>query len=205
MKKSRFDYMTMLVSLMVSVICVTFINQMQRKPEKVEATEGTKTTEVPAYGTDYFMNVVELGTWEVPSDFEPIDCNLDKDVQEFAFYMAEASNIDFNFLMSVMYVESGYDSKCISSTSDYGLMQINKCNHAELSSKLGITDFLDPYQSIIAGTYVFRNLFDKYDDTSMVLMAYNMGEGGASRLWKQGIYSSRYSNKVLKKMKEMGE
>ena len=28
-------------------------------------------------------------------------------------------------------------------------------------------------------------------------MAYNMGESGASKLWNQGIYQSKYSNRVL--------
>ena len=28
-------------------------------------------------------------------------------------------------------------------------------------------------------------------------MAYNMGEGGASKLWDQGIYQSKYSQRVI--------
>lgn len=168
--------------------------------EKMEETIEAK--EVPEY--DYFVNVAEMGTWEVPSGFEPVECELDEDVQRFAYYMAEANDIDFNFLMAVMECESGFDANCISSSDDYGLMQINKRNHEELSTILGITDFLDPYQNIVAGVYIFHILFEKYDDPAMVLMSYNMGESGASCLWNQGIYSSQYANRVLMKMQEMG-
>ena len=31
----------------------------------------------------------------------------------------------------------------------------------------------------------------------MVLMAYNMGEDGAARLWEKGIYSTDYTEKYL--------
>ena len=87
----------------------------------------------------------------------------------------------------------------ISSTNDYGLMQINACNHEWLTEELGITDFIDPYENIKAGLFILRGLFEKYDSTSKVLMAYNMGENGASKLWEQGIFESNYSKDVLQR------
>ena len=87
----------------------------------------------------------------------------------------------------------------ISSTNDYGLMQINACNHKWLTEELGITDFIDPYENIKAGLFILRGLLEKYDSTSKVLMAYNMGENGASKLWEQGIFESNYSKDVLQR------
>ena len=81
-------------------------------------------------------------------------------------------------------------------------MQINECNHAELSDKLGITDFTEPYQNIRAGMYILRRLFEKYDEPALVCTAYNMGEYGASVLWEKGIYETAYSQKVLAKADE---
>ena len=104
--------------------------------------------------------------------------------------------------MALMYTESSFRADVVSGTNDYGLMQINKCNHEELSSALGITDFNEPYQNIRAGLYILRRLFEKYDEPSMVCMAYNMGEYGASVLWDNGVYSTSYSQKVLAKMDE---
>lgn len=36
-----------------------------------------------------------------------------------------------------------------------------------------------------------------------VLMAYNMGETGASRLWEQGIFEINYSKSVLQIQQEL--
>ena len=85
-------------------------------------------------------------------------------------------------------------------------MQINKCNHEWMAEALGITDFLDPYQNVMAGTYRFYQLFTKYEgDTAKVLMAYNMGDGGAATLWQQGIYETAYSRKIMQKITELKE
>lgn len=101
-------------------------------------------------------------------------------------------------------VESGFDPSVISSTDDYGLMQINEINHDWLEETLGITDFLDPYQSVDAGTYMINDLMDDYDgDVHLALMAYNMGRTGAKRCWDRGIYSSEYSRKIVDRMENL--
>lgn len=105
--------------------------------------------------------------------------------------------------MGLMKHESGYDIDNISPTNDYGLMQINKCNHKWLSKHLGIDDFLNPYQNVLAGTYMLHDLFTRYEDTSLVLMAYNMGEDTAKRLWNNGITETGYTNVVYKAINEL--
>ena len=91
----------------------------------------------------------------------------------------------------------------ISATDDYGLMQINVQNHTYLKEKLGISDFLNPYDNIRAGMFTLRNLFEKYETPEKVLMAYNMGETGASRLWEQGIFEINYSKSILQIQQKM--
>lgn len=117
--------------------------------------------------------------------------------------MCQAYEIDFYLIMAQMEIESDYQPELISSTNDYGLMQINVCNHEWLSEVLGITDFLDPYQSIKAGIYVMSNHLDKYKNVSKALMAYNMGSSRAESLWSKGIYDTKYSTKIINRMKEL--
>ena len=50
-----------------------------------------------------------------------------------------------------------------------------------------------------------RQQFEKYDDPHRVLMAYNMGEYGASVLWEQGVFESNYSRKVLQNQANLQE
>lgn len=139
------------------------------------------------------------GEWK----FVPLNVPMDEDLQEFIFYLSQAYEMDFTFVMALIQQESGYKPDVISRTNDYGLMQINEINHPYLQEQLGITDFTEPYGNVRAGMFILRKLFEKYETPDKVLMAYNMGETGASRLWKQGIFESNYSKSVLQIQQEM--
>lgn len=136
-------------------------------------------------------------------NFVPLNVSMDEDLQEFVFYLSTAYEMDFTFVMALIQHESRYDTGAISVTNDYGLMQINIINHPYLKETLGITDFLNPYDNIRGGMFILRKLFEKYEEPNKVLMAYNMGETSASRLWKQGIFESNYSNSVLEIQREL--
>lgn len=134
--------------------------------------------------------------------FVPLDVPMDARLQEYVFYLSEAYDIDFTFVMALIQHETNFEAGAISSTDDYGLMQINSVNHTYLAEELGITDFLDPYENVKAGMFILRKLFEKYETPEKVLMAYNMGETGAARLWEQGIFEVNYSKEVLQKQAE---
>ena len=51
---------------------------------------------------------------------------MDDDLQEFIYYLSAGYNIDFTLAMAVIQHESSFRSDVVSSTNDYGLMQINK-------------------------------------------------------------------------------
>ena len=129
----------------------------------------------------------------------PMDTNLQKHVYD----VANEYGLDWTLLMAVIQKESRFDPYAVSATSDYGLMQINHINHGWLSVETGVNDFLDPYQNVRAGAYMLKQLFDKYQDPHMALMAYNMGEGGASWCWEQGVYTSQYSREVINIQREL--
>lgn len=135
--------------------------------------------------------------------FVPLDMPMDEDLQEFVFYLSAAYEMDFTFVMALIQQESGFQSDVVSATNDYGLMQINEVNHQYLKEQLEIADFLNPYDNIRAGMFILRKLFEKYETPAKVLMAYNMGEGGASYLWRQGIFEINYSKSVLQIQQEM--
>lgn len=135
----------------------------------------------------------------------PFDVSLNADIQKFTYYLCSAYDIDFSLIVAIMQLESDFQVDVISETDDYGLMQINSCNHAQLTEILGLTNYLDPYENIRAGCFMIRKLFEKYKNTNMVLMAYNMGEGGASTLWKQGIYNTDYTDNILNIRQQLNE
>ena len=130
---------------------------------------------------------------------EPIkvyrDIPLPHDLQDVADEACEEYGIRPDVLYAVMEVESGYqvDAK---NGSCYGLMQIHTINMEYLSSNIGTTDLADPEQNIRAGAFILGGYLKKYSLPDS-LMAYNLGEGGAKRLWKDGIHETGYTNKVL--------
>lgn len=138
--------------------------------------------------------------YDVPSGFKAINCSLPKETQEYAFYIASAYGVDFEIIMAVMSVESSFDPNAVSDSGDFGLMQINKCNAKWLKDEIGVDDLLNPYQNILAGTYILSGLYDKYQDTNKMLMAYNMGEAGAKKLWDNGVFETSYTRSVYREL-----
>ena len=130
---------------------------------------------------------------------------MPEEQQEFTYYLCTGYNLDFTLVMALIQNESSFDPSVVSATHDYGYMQINEMNHQWLTDTIGVTDFADPYQNIRAGVFVLRKLFERYQDTNMVLMAYNMGEDGATRLWEKGIYSTDYTEKILNYQTQFNE
>ena len=137
------------------------------------------------------------------SDFHTVTSSISEETQSYIYYLAKGYNIDYDLVMAIIEAESGYNSDIISATDDYGLMQINGINHKWLHDILGVTDFLNPEQNVQAGMFILNYLFDKYEEPELVLMAYNLGETGAKRLWDSGIHSTDYTEKVLNIHEEM--
>lgn len=126
-------------------------------------------------------------------------------LQRYTYYMCDEYGIAdyYELALAVMWQESNFTTDLISSTNDYGIMQINYCNYSWLNETLGVDNLLDTYQNINAGTYMLAKLLYKYNDMHRALMAYNMGEAGARSLWAAGIYSSSYSRSVAAKLNEL--
>lgn len=126
---------------------------------------------------------------------------LSKDLQLYTYNKCVEYGIPeyHELVLAMMWQESNYTTNLISSTDDYGIMQINSCNHAWLVDLFGPIDFLDARDNINAGVYIISKLLIKYGDVHKALMAYNMGEHGASLNWQTGNYTSNYSRGVMAK------
>lgn len=129
------------------------------------------------------------------------DIPLSKELQLYTYTRCVDYGIPehYELVLAMMWQESNYTPDIVSATDDYGIMQINACNHEWLSDLLGTTNFLDAYQNIDAGTYIISKMILKYDDEHKALMAYNMGENGAVLNWDAGIYTSSYSREIIAK------
>lgn len=172
--------------------------QLQTVVEEKEALQReVNRLELVVSNGAFFQGDTEWSVNEVPY----YDIKLSQELQLYTYTKCADLGIaeDYELVLAMMWQESSYRPNLVSKTNDYGLMQINKVNHSWLSEELGITDFLDPYQSIDAGTHIIASLLLKYEDPHKALMAYNYGEAGARSHWNRGTYTSSYSREVAEK------
>lgn len=125
------------------------------------------------------------------------DIPLSDELQRFIREQCKERGVPFEIALALIDHESGYQAEAESPTDDYGLMQINSCNHGWLAEELGLTDMLDPRQNITAGVYILGKAFETYGDPNQALMAYNMGDAGMRHAWEQGCRSTKYSRSII--------
>lgn len=118
--------------------------------------------------------------------------------QKIVFEICKEQNVAFTLVMALIGHETHFIKNAQSITGDTGYMQINDCNLEEMERR-GFTDMTDTAQNVGAGVSILHDYLEKYgdDEVHIVLMAYNMGERGAGRLWDKGIYSSEYSREIV--------
>lgn len=126
------------------------------------------------------------------------DVPLSNELQDYIRNLCDEYGVPIELVIAMIDVESTFRADVVSKTNDYGLMQINKCNHEWLTDKLGVTDFLDPYQNINSGVYILSGHLEVTNgDIELALMRYNNGATGAKKLWDKGIYSTAYTQKIM--------
>ncbi len=122
------------------------------------------------------------------NDFDYVDSTyylhrIEVLLPEFMHFFIEAANnysFDERFLAAVSYQESHWDTKAISVTGVRGLMMLTK----DTAKRVGVTDRLDPQQSIFGGAEYLNLLKNSLpedikepDRSWLTLAAYNIGLG----------------------------
>lgn len=132
---------------------------------------------------------------------------MSRDLQEYAYNKCTEYGIDYSVFLSLIQKESNFNTNAKSNSGDYGLCQINKCNHAWMREVFGNNwDPMNPYHSIDGCTYILNTIITNYNYKTYhaLLMGYNMGPGGAKKCFNNGIYSSKYSRSIMDKAVEYG-
>lgn len=138
---------------------------------------------------------------ETKEEKKYLDIALSPELQDYTRSVCHNYGVPFELALAVMQTESSYRLNAVNGQS-YGLMQVHKINWPRLSDKLGIDDFMEPKNNILAGVYMLSELISKYGEYEAVLLCYNRGEAGAAKCWEKEIFSTAYSEKVLKIYKD---
>lgn len=189
-------YANMILVLLVLIggVLGFFLAKLTTPPQ--ETITVTKTVEVPAYKSNVLVDTADVFLFDVP---------LSDSLQRYIYEICADENVPVTLVMAMIEHESGFDPEAVSPTEDYGLMQINAVNHEWLKEEYRCADMMNPYQNVFCGISIISSYIDKYGELDKALMAYNMGNYGAQKAWKNGVTSIAYSEEILSLMKEYEE
>lgn len=182
-----------LAGLMLGGGALGFITGTVTTPVRTEVVTETIIMEVPTLKADRLPEITDEFFYDIP---------LSENLQRYIFEICKAEEVPVALVMAMIEHESGFNPEAISSTDDYGLMQINEVNHEWLEEKYRCADMMNPYQNVFCGIKIIGVYLKRYSgDYTKALMAYNMGDRGARIAWKTGVTSTNYSTRVIELMK----
>ena len=129
------------------------------------------------------------------------DIPLSHELQDYLREKCDEYSIPIEYALGIMTTENTrFDPEIVNGTNDYGLWQINICNHDYIREQLGKDlDFTNPYDNIDAGVFWISRYYPRYG-FEQAAMCYYHGEGYAKKLFKEGNYNDGYSQKVMANM-----
>lgn len=149
--------------------------------------------------------VQSIGAIQIDSGFKEYNIRLPREQQEYAYNVCKRYGIQYELFLAIMYKESGFNQYAVGGGNSYGLCQIHVSNFSNLRSRLGVSNFTDPYDNMTAGAYLLSLYFNSAKNAvsdwdaieAYALNSYNMGEGVFVRnCYSQGILHRAYSNSV---------
>lgn len=171
----------------ISEISMLEINSSQ-DDSKTQGINRTVTKEVPIESKNLAKDKTEYKYYKIVDNGH--QKMLSKELQKYTYDLCVEYDIAeyFTLILCQLYKESSYREDIISESNDYGIAQINICNHKWLSKELGITDFLDPKQSILCNIFIMSRNLKKYNVES-ALVCYNTGKPYTSNPYARDIIS----------------
>lgn len=180
------------ITLIALVLCITLIlvcSYQKDKPSTAQSAEPTNAVITNAQPTTTVL--VSRTRDDITSDGRLLSHDLQEIMQDYC----GKYGVPYALALAIAEVETHFDPDAVSSGGDYGLMQINTCNHKWLS-EMGI-DVMTYEGNIEAGIYIISQHLSNYKEPELALMAYNSGPTGAKQLWDAGTYQTDYSRKVM--------
>lgn len=213
-----------LIIAVVAVITGVFACGKQEEPQQAaqaEQAEEVKAEDIvidPAEGGDaemmdpdnfvYPYNLMScdwgagdtdgLTLYEIPEEYQRTGGKLPQVVQVYTYCLCREYEIDYNVIIAMIEVESGYRWDAESGMA-YGYMQIVPEFHRERMEQLHVTDIMQPYGNIRVGIDYFAELVWKYEwSYTKALTAYKYGEYGADQeYFSKGKVTSGYAETVM--------
>jgi membrane-bound lytic murein transglycosylase F len=127
----------------------------------------------------YYNNIDVFEYVDVKKFHERIETRLPK-YQPIIEKEADKHGFDWRLLAAIIYQESHFNPRARSYTGVRGLMQVTQ----QTAKEMGISNRMDPEQSVYAGTKYLSRMYERFDDMEdgldrklFALASYNVGYG----------------------------
>lgn len=188
----------LIAALLIAVIATPFVIKSLSVDAPTEPSVDTTylppSVEAVSLVLTETPSATETATEEIPTYSQNENIPLSFELQVTMQQACEKYGVPYALALAVAESESSFDLEADSGTC-WGVMQIHPINYPRLRE-----NGIEPTEyegNITAGVFLLGELLEKYADTHKALMAYNCGETGAKRLWKEGYMTTKYSVKVV--------
>ncbi|MDI6853694.1 MAG: lytic transglycosylase domain-containing protein [Deltaproteobacteria bacterium] len=108
----------------------------------------------------------------------PVVSYLPGELKTFIKRSAKKNGLDERLVQAVIQMESGFESKAVSSRGAMGLMQLMP----DTAKSVGVINPFDAKQNIVGGVKYLKFCLDNFDqDVGLALAAYNAGPGNVTK------------------------
>ena len=149
--------------------------EVVRKPQILQILSETATESEEWY---ILPSEEETSVFEAYTGFEPVDCMMDSELQEWLFEYCEEADLDPYVIIAMCELESCCTPDIMGdSGKSYGIMQIQIRWIPDRLEAHGYTasDMLEAKPNIIIGTEILKTYLDMGHGLEWALMAYNGG------------------------------
>lgn len=188
----------LIAALLIAVIATPFVIKSLSVDAPTEPSVDTTYIPTSVEAVSLVLtetpSATEEATEEIPTYSQNENVPLPFELQVTMQQACEKYGVPYALALAVAESESSFDLEADSGTC-WGVMQIHPINYPRLRE-----NGIEPTEyegNITAGVFLLGELLEKYTDTHKALMAYNCGETGAKRLWKEGYMTTKYSVKVV--------
>lgn len=163
----------------------------ERTPAQVEETELPADSAPEPWDSDGLQAPDRL-----------LEIDLDPETQWAIYHESGDDSSLFCTAIAIAYKETGgtFQADAVGDEGgSIGMFQINTKWHLDRMDRLGVTDLTDPAQCAAVAIDYLKELADRYGfepESEALLMAYNMGPGGAKKAIEAGTTSTAYSREV---------
>lgn len=126
------------------------------------------------------------------------DVPLDDELQAGLRELCREYGVDYAMMVAMAETESGFDPHAVGADGELGMWQLMPSTAAQAEAALGRRlNLFDAWDSAEAAVWLMAHYTEKYGDKFRALMAYSMGEAGATRRLGDGLPRSEYAACVM--------